>query len=805
MKTRTLTVWGIIAMTAPASVAAERSYAVKSPPTKGKGHYVANRLPLAPKPLLKLPIGSIRPEGWLRTQLKLEANGFTGHLPEVSGFCKIQGNAWVSPAGEGANGWEEVPYWLKGFGDLGYVLSDKRIIAETKKWLDGVISTQEPDGYFGSRSNKDKPDLWPNMPMLDALQSYYEFTGDMRVLTLMRKYFKYELDRPGDILPGYWDKMRGGDNLNSIYWLYNRTGEGWLLDAAKKVHECTARWSDRVVNWHGVNITQGYREPAIYFQQTHNSAHLAAAERNYQAVMGEYGQVPGGLFGADENARKGYVDPRQGAETCSHVEFMHSFQMLLGITGNPLFSDRCEEIAFNMFPATMTPDARGLHYLTAPNQPQLDRESKAPGIQNGGDMFSYNPWDYRCCQHNVAMGWPYYSEHLWMGTLDGGLAATLYSSSSVKAKAGPGKGTDVAIVEATNYPFAESISFTVSPTKSVAFPLYLRVPDWCATAKVTVNGKAQQVTAKAQSWIVLERTWKAGDKVVLSLPMSLSVKTWTGNKDSVSVKRGPLWYSLKIGEEWRKYGDAKWPGYEVFPTTPWNYGFASTDISSLKVTRKPGPLAAQPFAPGAAPISITAKARRIPNWSMKRGLVDTLKQSPVRSEEPVENITLIPLGCTRLRMTALPVVTDDPSATAWPEPAPDRHTTSFNSDDISAVSDGIEPSSSNDDSIPRFTWWSHRGTDEWITYDLKATRSVSSCSVYWFDDGPDGGCRVPASWTVLYKDGADWKPVTGASLGSVDKDKYNEVAFHPVTTTELKLAVKLQTSYSGGILEWKVN
>lgn len=804
MTARALSIWGMMTMTAATALAADRTSVVKTPPLKGKGHFVANRAPLEPNPLLKLPIGSIRPEGWLRTQLQLEANGFTGRLPEVSAFCKFQGSAWVSPNGVGDNGWEEVPYWLKGFGDLGYTLGDKRIIAETKKWLDGVIGTQEPDGYFGSKSNKDKPDLWPNMPMLDALQSYYEYSHDKRVLTLMTGYFRYELNQPGDILPGYWDKMRGGDNLNSIYWLYNRTGEAWLLDAAKKVHDCTARWSDRVVNWHGVNITQGYREPAIYYQQTHDTANLNAAERNYQEVMGLYGQVPGGMFGADENARPGYGDPRQGAETCSHVEFMHSFQMLLGITGDPLYSDRCEEIAFNMFPATMTPDAKGLHYLTAPNQPQLDREDKSPGIQNGGDMFAYDPWDYRCCQHNVAMGWPYYSEHLWMGTLDGGLAATLYSASEVKTKAGPGSGTEVSIAEATSYPFSESISFTISPAKSVQFPLYLRVPGWCDGARVSVNGTEQSVAANAGEWVVVDRKWKAGDHVTLALPMALSIKTWENNKDAVSVKRGPLWYSLKIGEKWSKYGDAKWPGYEVYPTTPWNYGLSNTDVASLKVTRKPGPLAAQPFTPDAAPITITTVGRRIPNWSMKHGLADPLKQSPIKSESPEETITLIPMGCARLRISAFPVVSDSADANEWPALPPTLHTASFEHDDIDAVSDGVEPSSSSDLSIPRFTFWDHKGTQEWVTYDLRAPKSVSSCSVYWFDDAPGGGCRVPASWSVMYKDGDDWKPVTGASAAGVAKDSYNAMTFDAVTTSALKLVVQLQPDYSGGIMEWKV-
>ncbi len=130
-----------------------------------------------------------------------------------------------------------------------------------------------------------------------------------------------------------------------------------------------------------------------------------------------YGQFPGGGFVGDENCRPGYIDPRGGIETCGIVEFMHSFEMLTKITGNPVWADRCEEIAFNTFPAALTPDQKGLHYITCANQVQLDRDNKSPGIQNGGTMFAYSPFErYRCCQHNVSHGWPYYAEELWLAT-----------------------------------------------------------------------------------------------------------------------------------------------------------------------------------------------------------------------------------------------------------------------------------------------------------------------------------------------------------------------------------------------------
>jgi len=787
--------------------AQNRVTTVKTPPIEGTAHYTANRAPLVPNPLLKLPIGCIRPEGWLRTQLQLDAEGLVGRLSELSPWLEYETSAWVSPDGKGKNGWEELPYWLKGFGDLGYVLGNERIIKEARKWIDGVISTQEADGYFGPRENKTKPDLWPNMPMLNVLQSYYEYSGDKRVLTLLTRYFRWQLDQPGDILPGYWDKMRGGDNLESILWLYNRTGEAWLLDAARKVHSCTAPWTEKVPNWHGVNISQGFKEPAIYHLLSGDPKHRDATERNYQAVMSIYGQVPGGGFGADENCREGYTDPRQCTETCTWVEFMHAFEMLLGFTGDTLQADRCEEIAFNSLPPSLTADHRALHYLTGPNQPQLDRESKAPGIENGGNMFAYDPRSFRCCQHNVAMGWPYYAEHLWMATRGGGLAATLYSDSVVNAKAGPGSGVDVSIVEQTAYPFADKITLTVNPSASVQFPLYLRVPGWCAGAKVSVNGKRADIRPEPSAWILIDRTWKTGDKVVLTLPMELAVRTWTKNKNAVSVDYGPLTFSLKIGEEWKPWWkEGRWTASEVFPTTSWNVGLVLDEkdpVRSFKVSRKRGTVASQPFTPEAAPIIIKAKAKVIPNWGMRRGLADVLQPSPIRSDRPEQDVILIPMGCARLRISSFPVIGEGPDAREWPASKASVHSASYEFDNIEALSDGIVPASSYDTSIPRFTWWDHKGSEEWVSWRFAEPKEVSRCEVYWFDDGPEGGCRVPASWKVQYREGRLWKDVQGTGFG-VEKNAFNAATFPTVTTRDLRLLVQLREGYSGGILEWRV-
>jgi len=787
--------------------------------TERKSPYVSNRPPLTVSPLVPLPPGSIEPRGWLRTQLELMRDGFVGHLPELSTFCR-EDSGWLK---KDAPGWEELPYWLRGYVELGLVLGDERIKTEAKRWIDAAVASQDSDGWFGPQENKQAGDAWPNMILLNALRGWQESTGDERILPMMTRYFKYRASRPpGQLFPKawgvgeydktWWQHVRAGDELESIYWLYNRTGEAWLLDLAKRVSEEGADWTHRVVSWHGVNICQGFRKPATYYQQSQEAGDLEATETRYREVYDLYGQVPGGMFGADENCREGHTDPRQAAETCSMVEMMHSCESLLAITGAAEWADRCEDVAFNSLPAAMTTDLKGLHYLTAPNMVQLDRASKAPGLQNGGNMLAYDPWRYRCCQHDVGRGWPEYTRHLWMSTANGGLAAVLYAPCQVKAKVAFGAEvpTEVTITETTDYPFGESVVLTVSTPKPVRFPIYLRLPAWSRESSVMVSNSPPDVEVGAGNYVLVIKTWQDGDKVRLRLPMEVRLTQWEKNRGSVSVHHGPLTFSLKIGEKRVPYGEnEKWPAFEVFPTTPWNYGLILDQYSpeiSFKVVRKPGPPPAQPFDVDAAPIELTARGRRIEAWQLDRkGLIGPLQQSPVKVDpgEP-ETITLIPMGCARLRVSAFPTVSTSDEAHAWAPPATVPHEASFEHDDIAALSDDAYPKSSADDTIPRFTFWDHKGTTEWVTFRWAEPRTVDQTHVYWFDDTGTGQCRVPASWRVLWKDGETWKPVAGAKGGGVERDRFNGMTFEPVVTRELKLDIQLQEGYSGGILEWIV-
>lgn len=799
------------AQTAPAVRVVDR------PVTRGANRfYTGNRAPLAPNPLIKLPLRSVRPEGWLRRQLELEANGFSGKLEQISQFCKYDGNEWTSPAGHGKFGWEEVPYWLRGYVDLGYVLGDEAIIKRANEWLNAVIATQRGDGYFGSQSNVESErvngirsrmlDLWPNMVMMFPLRSLYEATGDARVLPFLTKYFRWQMTVPlEDFLPASWQKQRAGDNLDSIYWLYNRTGDAFLLDLARVNHERTEDWSGGIASWHNVNFAECFREPAQFFQLAKDPRYVKATVRNYDTMRRLYGQVPGGGYAADENARPGFNGPRNGTETCAWAEMMFSDETLASITGDPIWADRAEDIAFNSFPASMTPDLKGLHYITSPNQVQLDRANKAPAIENGGDMFRYNPYGYRCCQHNAAFGWPYFTEHLWMATRDNGLAAVMYAPSRVKAKVGD--GTEVTLTEMTAYPFDEAIAIGVEAAKAVRFPMVLRVPGWCDSPSVVINGKTVAAPKNARGWLVIDRTWSAKDKIVLTLPMKIGLRVWKENRNTVSVDRGPLTYSLKIGERWKREGGTdEFPAQEVYPTTPWNYGLIVDPAKAADAFEvvKTGKMAAQPFTPDDAPILLRAKGRRIPQWKMDpNGMAGEVQPGPVKSTEAVEAITLIPMGAARLRIASFPRISDGTDARTWDGAAPMVFASSASHyEPPSAALDGLAPANSADRSIPRFVWPQGGAEGRWIEYRYPEPRIMASAEVYWATDGDGAGCGLPASWSLEWWDGRAWRPIEAAY--PVEKDRFNSVHFSPMRTDRIRLRANAAGRRAPGILEWRV-
>ena len=633
-------------------------------------HYVSNQTPLMPQQFVKLPVGSISPEGWLLKQLELQRDGLNGHLGEISAWLQKEDNAWLKTGGKW--GWEEVPYWLRGYGNLAYIMKDEAMLKETKFWIEGILKSQRKDGNFGPvQLNEGKQDFWPNMVVLWIVQSYYEYSNDVRVIDFMSKYCNYLLTVPDDdFLSSYWENSRGGDNLWSVVWLYNRTGDKNLLALADKIHRNTADWtkSTQLPNWHNVNVAQCFREPATYFLFNKDSALLEASYNVQSLVRRTFGQVPGGMFGADENARIGFFDPRQGTETCGFVEQMASDEIMLLISGDPIWAENCEDVAFISFPAALMPDYKALRYITSPNHVVSDSKNHNPGIDNSGPFLAMNPFSSRCCQHNHGFGWPYYAEHLIMATPDNGLAAVMYTACKTKGIVGS-NGVEVTLHEQTNYPFEESIRFKVSTPSKVSFPLYLRIPSWCKNASISINGKIRNIQGASGSYACINREWKNNDVVELMVPMDFTVRQWQVNKNSVSVNYGPLTLSLKIDEvykmldsretaigdsKWQENADASaWPTFEIYPGSSWNYALMAN--LPITVERKAWPADNNPFTITSVPLEFKAKGRIVPEWMIDEyGLCGVLPYENAKKSDKIDDIKLVPMGAARLRITAFP-------------------------------------------------------------------------------------------------------------------------------------------------------
>jgi DUF1680 family protein len=639
-------------------------------------NYLNNRAPLIFKPFIELPLGAISPEGWLKDQLIRQKDGMTGHLDEIYEPVMGKRNGWLGGDGDV---WERGPYWIDGLLPLAYILKDETLIAKVKPWVEWALNSQQPDGYFGPSVDRgiepglqrgNAHDWWPKMVVLKFLQQYFTATEDERVTRLMLNYFKYQLkELPKTPLNHWthWGEDRGGDNLAVVYWLYNLTGEKFLLELGELIHKQTVNWTDAFLtgklryqwSFHCVNVAQGMKEPGVYYQQSKDKKYVEAVKAGLADLKAFHG-FPDGLFGGDEMLHGN--NPTQGSELCSAVEMMFSMESILPVTGEVAFADQLERVAFNALPTQTTDNYDSRQYFQQTNQVIVSKHPRNFNTAYDGTGQLFGPLTgYPCCTSNMHQGWPKFTQNLWYASADQGIAALVYAPSSVKAKVG--KGTNLEITETTNYPFDESIRFTLKMDKKTTFPFHLRIPAWCQKATITINGKTLGEYYDGNTNTAISREWADGDVVELTLPMQVSVSRWYEN--SAVVERGPLVYALKIGEEWRtvlnkdKYG----PFYhEVIPTTAWNYGLIASAIKDpvkeFEVVKRTVPKDSYPWNQENAPVEIKTKGVIIPFWTLYNGSAGPLPYSDQYQikTDPLVEITLIPYGCTTLRITEFPVV-----------------------------------------------------------------------------------------------------------------------------------------------------
>lgn len=625
----------------------------------------------APQPLAlePLPLGEIKPAGWLKTQLEIQADGLSGHLDEF--WPDIKESAWI---GGGAEGWERVPYWLDGVVPLAYLNDDPKLKAKVKRYVDYILDHQQPDGWLGPIGDAQghKPhDPWPLFPMFKALLQYEQATGDARVIPALTKCAR----KIGEVInetPLYsWGKMRAADFAVALYALHDRTNEPWLLDLARTAFEQSHDWRAQFEDFkdtekstrhdldvHGVNIAMALKYGPVRSRLTGDPKDRDAIFNMLEKLDKHHGQ-PNGLFSCDEHLAG--RSPSQGSELCAVVEAMYSLETALAITGDARLGDRLEKIAFNALPATFKKDMTAHQYDQQCNQVISTKAHGRVYTSNGPDanLYGLEP-NFGCCTANFHQGWPKLASHLWMKTPEGGLAVVAYAPCVVETKI---QGKPVKVEVKTDYPFRDSVEIVVTVAEPLTFPLDLRIPKGAARSRLGPVSRLDIVGRVTTSnvrdgFVTVEADWD--ETKTIRARLLRSPMLYQGPNGSAALSLGPLVFALPIEPDWRKIKDnPMFADWEVHPKSPWNYALEIDPANLEAIGVEENPIGADfaPFASeGPSPIALKVKGRRLEGWTVEKNAAQPPPKSPVESDAPVEELTLIPYGRTDLRITEFPTL-----------------------------------------------------------------------------------------------------------------------------------------------------
>jgi DUF1680 family protein len=511
------------------------------------------------------------------------------------------------------------------------------------------------------------------MVILKALIQYQEASGDSRVTPVLERYFAYQLKTLPTRPLRDWGKFRWQDNALAVIWLYNRNGDAKLLELLRLLHAQGFDWqanfddfkytspvtaesiklnsggglSDMALSTHGVNNGQALKTAPVWSVISGDAKDRQGFQQMLD-TLDKYHGLPNGMFSCDEHLAG--RNPSQGSELCTVVETMFSLEQSLAILGDASIGDRLELLAFNALPGTFTDDMWAHQYNQEPNQVEVSLH-KRPWTTDGpeSNIYGLEP-HFGCCTANFHQGWPKFTSSLWMASHDDGLVAAAYAPCDVRTLVG---GEEVALVEETEYPFRDRVRVKIRQASGKEFPLRLRILEWAKTGAVLrINGQSQPSPA-ASTFATLRRGWKAGD--VVELQLSMSPRVIRGFNDSVSVRRGPLVFSLAIEQDWLKLRDrGNASDWQVFPASAWSYAIAANEQSGKTIAVEESPIGAPPFTRQFPGVAIRLSGRKLQNWRAVDGAADPVPQSPVTSNESAENITLIPYAAAKLRITAFP-------------------------------------------------------------------------------------------------------------------------------------------------------
>ena len=599
---------------------------------------------------------SVKPEGWLKRQLTIQAEGLSGNLykvwPDIRDSVRIGGTK---------NDWERVPYWLDGFIPLSYLLRDEEKMRVADKYVMAIVNNQREDGWIcaGDKARDEFNDnTWEYLLVLKVLALYCDFTGSRKVEKALYKALRnlYDCMKSGEVHLISWGKFRWFEGLVAILHVYKRKKEAWLIELGRMIREQGADWTSFKDKWkvtmndwhmdtHIVNIGMMFKAEALCCE-LFGEKYTGQAEDLWNYLTKYHGSATGAFFGdeclAGNAANRGY-------ELCSVVELMYSCEILYRTTGKRIWAERLEKLAFNALPATISDDMWTHQYDQMTNQIACYRHPWKPFYGTNGceaNIFGLEP-NFGCCTANFNQGWPKFAMNIFL-KMRGGVEASLLPGI-LETRIGHSR---VTIHSETDYPFKNAGRYTVTAEEPVTFTFRIRIPSWAKN--VRINGKKFE----KQGSFAIRKEFSGTE--TFNVEFETEPRFVRRPYGLSAVEKGALVFALPIKARFEKHEyekdgvERKFPfcDYELFPESDWNYAFASSDLS---VTEDDVP--AVPFSSKKPAVCIAAEGVKV-EWPMAEGYAFICDRAP-SSTKPIgetEPLTLIPYGAAKLRMTEMPLI-----------------------------------------------------------------------------------------------------------------------------------------------------
>ena len=691
---------------------------------------------------------------------------------------------------------------------------DKKLVQYIDSVLDVIASAQEPDGYlYTSRTqNPQHPHEWAGDKrwskeedlshelynlghMVEGAIAHYQATGSRKFLDIAIRYADCVCREVGPnqgqacVVPGHQIAEM------ALAKLYLVTGEKKYLDEAKffldyrgkttithdysQAHKPVIEQDEAV--GHAVRAAYMYAGMADVAALTGDKDYIKAIDAIWDNIVSKKLYITGGI-GATSNGEafgKNYELPNMSAycETCAAIGNVYVNYRLFLLHGDSKYYDVLERTLYNGLISGVSLEGNGFFY---------------PNPLESMGQHQRQPWfGCACCPSNICRFIPSLPGYIY-AVKDKNVYVNLFLSNKSNLTVG---GKKVALSQTTEYPWNGDITVNVNQNAAGQFAMKIRIPGWVRNQvvpsnlyqytdgkrlgyTVTVNGSVVGAIS-ADGYYTIDRRWKKGDKVQIHFDME--PRTVRANnkveadRGMVSIERGPIVYCAEHPDN-------------------------SFDIMGALINQNPQFTLGKGEIAGTPVQTLTTSAQTL-NFN---------KQGKLEAQD--QTLTLIPYyawchrGSGKMRVW-LP---QDLNATnpSQPETLASQSKVTSSTERmpaLSAINDRLVPKDENDRSVPYTHWWPKKDCTEWLGYEFPQEATVQSATVYWYDDGPWGGCRVPQSWRILYQDQqGQWQPVSGADAYPTDKGSACTVNFDPVKTKALRLEVTLPADNAAGLFEWSI-